>query len=64
MRPRFSVKESVVHQPRGPLVDRSKSYKIVSLLPMESDGEIRYRIKSDTENFERIASENELSRLE
>lgn len=60
---RFSIKDNVVHQPRGPLVDRSKSYTIVSLLPMESDGQYRYRIKCDSEEFERIATESELSRV-
>jgi hypothetical protein len=58
----FSIKEHVIHQPRGPLVDRSKRYTIVSLLPVESDGQCRYRIKCDGENFERIATETELSR--
>jgi hypothetical protein len=61
---KFSIEQNVIHQPRGPLVDRSKSYTIVSLLPVESDGQYRYRIKCASENFERIVVENELSRDE
>lgn len=60
---KYSLDQSVAHQPRGPLVDRSKSYKIISLLPLEADGQYRYRIKSDDENFERVATESELSRV-
>lgn len=61
---KFSLEQNVVHQPRGPLVDRRKRYRIVSLLPLESDGQYRYRIKCDDEDFERIATESELSRVE
>jgi hypothetical protein len=34
-------------------------YKIVQLLPIESD-ECRYRIKGSHENFERVAEEHQL----
>lgn len=59
----FSVKDHVVHQRQGPLVDGSIRYTIVSLLPVESDGQYRYRIKCESEAFERIATEGELCRV-
>ena len=36
-------------------------YKIVGILPVESEGRLTYRIKSAAENFERTAEESELS---
>jgi hypothetical protein len=39
----------------------SGRFKIVRLLPIENDRQIRYRIKSATEAFERIAEEAQLS---
>jgi hypothetical protein len=38
-------------------------YTITRCLPIEGDGRIRYRIKSSSENFERVVTEDELSRL-
>jgi len=35
-------------------------YKIVRQLPVEADNKLMYRIKSATENFERIAEEHQL----
>jgi hypothetical protein len=40
----------------------SGTFKIVRLLPIENDRQIRYRIKSAAESFERIADESQLSR--
>jgi hypothetical protein len=60
---KFMRDQNVAHQPRGPLVDGRKSYKIISLLPLEADGQYRYRIKCEDENFERVATESELSRV-
>jgi hypothetical protein len=37
-------------------------YTIVAQLPIEADGRIRYRIKSKTENFERVVTEDQISR--
>jgi hypothetical protein len=37
-------------------------YTIVAHLPIEADGRIRYRIKSKTENFERVVTEDQISR--
>jgi hypothetical protein len=35
-------------------------YTIVVHLPIEADGRIRYRIKSKTENFERVVTEDQI----
>jgi hypothetical protein len=40
------------------------TYKIVRQLPVERDGRLIYRIKSEVENFERIAEEQQLTRAE
>ena len=36
-------------------------YTIVQLLPIEADGRPRYRIKSKSENIERVVTEDQLS---
>ena len=40
------------------------TYKIVRQLPVERDDKLMYRIKSATENFERIAEEHQLRRVD
>ena len=63
----FSVNDNVHHQaqrPQGPRrADNGERaiYTVVACLPIEADGRIRYRIKSKTENFERVVTEDELS---
>jgi hypothetical protein len=47
--------------PKGAVQVASQRYRILRLLPLES-GEVRYRIKSTAEHFERVAKESELSR--
>jgi nicotinamide mononucleotide adenylyltransferase len=42
---------------------RMRVYSILALLPVETDGRLRNRIKSNEENFERIVIEDSLSRL-
>ncbi len=37
------------------------SFKVIAALPIEREGEVRYRIKSEAENFERVADELQLS---
>ena len=37
-------------------------YKVVSCMPVERDDQVRYKIKNPAENFERVASEEQLSR--
>jgi hypothetical protein len=39
----------------------SGSFKVIAALPIEREGEVRYRIKSEAENFERVADELQLS---
>lgn len=63
----FSINDDVLHQGQGPQ-GRSKKvepsvYTIVGCMPIEADGRLRYRIRSKTENVERIATEEQLSRL-
>jgi len=36
-------------------------YTIVQLMPIEADGRLKYRIKSKSENIERIVTEDQLS---
>jgi hypothetical protein len=42
-------------------VEKPVAYTVVQQLPIESDGRIRYRIKSQCENFERVVTEDQLS---
>lgn len=62
----FSINEDVHHQSQGPQgraeKSRSSIYTIVSRMPVEADGRLRYRIRSKTDNVERIVTEEQLSR--
>jgi hypothetical protein len=50
--------------PQGRAVNKERSvYTIVTCLPIEADGRPRYRIKSKTENVERVVTEEQISRL-
>ncbi len=66
MAPTFSVNDDVHHhmqKPQGREVEaRRDLYTVVACLPIESDGRQRYRIKSAAENFERVVTEDQLSR--
>ena len=59
----YQVNTAVLHRGQGPQgrvqVEEPKVYTIVQRMPVESDGRIRYRIKSN--DVERIVSEDELS---
>ena len=61
----FSINDDVHYQaqrPQGRADNGERAvYTIVACLPIEADGRIRYRIKSKTENFERVVTEDELS---
>ena len=61
----FKLNDDVRHQPQGPqgraATDRPMIYTIVQLMPIEADGRLRYRIKSKSENIERIVTEDQLS---
>jgi hypothetical protein len=63
----FAINDDVHHQlqgPQGRAVNKQRSvYTIVTCLPIEADGRPRYRIKSKTENVERVVTEEQISRL-
>jgi hypothetical protein len=62
MKHRFSAGQRVrFSSGRGTMPSGSGSFKIVTALPIERAGEVRYRIKSEAENFERVADEMNLS---
>ena len=42
-------------------IEEPTVYTVIQQLPIESDGRIRYRIKSQSENFERVVTEDQLS---
>jgi hypothetical protein len=59
----YALNEEVLHRGQGPQgrvqVEEPKVYTIVQRMPIEADGRLRYRIKS--EKVERIVTEDELS---
>jgi hypothetical protein len=61
----FRLNEDVRHRPQGPkgraATDPPMIYTIVRLMPIEADGRLRYRIKSKSENIERVVTEEQLS---
>jgi hypothetical protein len=61
----YNPKDDVRHLAQGPqgrmTVENPTVYTVVQQLPIESDGRIRYRIKSRSENFERVVTEDQLS---
>jgi hypothetical protein len=62
----YKPKDDVRHLGQGPqgrMTDEEPTvYTVVQQLPIEADGRIRYRIKSQSENFERVVTEDQLSR--
>ena len=44
-----------------PVIDPPMIYTIVQHMPIEADGRLRYRIKSKSENIERVVTEDQLS---
>ena len=60
----YKVNEDVHHlrqRPQGRAAsDRPTIYTIVQLMPIEADGRLRYRIKSKSENIERVVTEDQL----
>ncbi|QWG13582.1 hypothetical protein KMZ29_02240 [Bradyrhizobium sediminis] len=63
----YAINDDVLHQLQGPQgrasVKPRSVYTIVTCLPIEADGRPRYRIKSKTENVERVVTEEQISRL-
>jgi hypothetical protein len=63
----FSINDNVHHQQQGPQgraeIGQRNVYTVVACLPIESDGRLRYRIKSKSENVERVVTEEQLRRM-
>ena len=60
-RHRFKVGECVDFRPaRAGVPVASTTYEIIRLVPIEGR-EVKYRIKADSEPYERVAREHELS---
>ena len=61
----YKPNEDVHHQPQGPqgraATDRPMVYTVVQRMPIEADGRVRYRIKSKSDNVERVVTEEQLS---
>jgi hypothetical protein len=59
----YELNAAVLHRSQGPQGrvqhEEPKVYTITQRMPVESDGRLRYRIKSD--KIERIVTEDELS---
>ena len=61
----YKLNQDVRHQRQGPqgraAADPPTIYTIVQLMPIEADGLVRYRIRSKSENIERVVTEDQLS---
>ena len=61
----YELNEDVRHQRQGPqgraVTDAPMIYTIIQRMPIEADGRLRYRIKSKSENIERVVTEDQLS---
>ncbi len=62
----YKLNEDIQHSPQGPQgrveVEAPPTiYTIVRLMPIEADGRLRYRIKSKSDNVERVVTEDQLS---
>ena len=61
----YKPNEDVLHRPQGPqgraVTDAGTIYTIVRCMPIEADGRLRYRIKSKSDNIERVVTEDQLS---
>lgn len=61
---KYVVGQNVYFEPKfGNTAARGK-FKVVRLVPLESDNRLYYRIKSVSETFERVAEEHQLSRTD
>lgn len=61
----YKLNEDVHHRRQGPQGRAEAAtpsiYTIVRLMPIEADGRLRYRIKSKSDNTERVVTEDQLS---
>ena len=60
--PKFSVGQAVVYFPPRGLSAQRGAYQVTGELPLRS-GEFQYRIKHQFEEFDRVATESDLSVL-
>jgi hypothetical protein len=64
----YKLNDDVRHQPQGPQgraeIDPPMVYTIVRRMPIEADGRLRYRIRSKSDNVERVVTEDQLSYLQ
>jgi hypothetical protein len=63
----YAIDDNVLLQWQGPqgrdVPKQRNVYRITARLPIEADGRLRYRIKSDTEKVERVVTEEQISQL-
>lgn len=61
----YKLNEDVRHLRQGPQgraeADAPAMYTVIRQMPIEADGRIRYRIRSKSENIERVVTEDQLS---
>lgn len=58
----FNPNDDVRQQRQGCAeADPPMIYTVVQRMPIEADGRLRYRIKSKSDNIERIVTEDQLS---
>ncbi|TPQ35029.1 hypothetical protein C2U70_15745 [Bradyrhizobium guangdongense] len=61
----YKLLENVRHRPQGPqgraTTEPPVIYTIIQHMPIESDGRVRYRIRSKLEKIERVVTEDQLS---
>jgi len=60
---RFKIGQSVYFRPKKSRLALAGAYQITKRFP-GAGGEFKYRIRSPHEDYERVARESELSRLE
>ena len=58
---KYTAGQNVFFEPAYGKAAARGQYTVVRTLPVENDSRVSYRIKSETENFERIAEEHQLS---
>ena len=58
---KYRIGQDVYYRPSIKYTAAPGIYKIVGILPVESEGRLTYRIKSAAENFERSAEKSELT---
>ena len=62
MRHKFNIGAIVYYRPKGRMLDTARgTYTVIGRMPAASDQQPEYRIKHFSEDFERVAMENELS---